>query len=177
MKGVLSWLVRLGSLCRCKRFLSCFGCYSQLGTIYFFLTAHYFTLCGPITQQPGQAVVPDRLSPNMRLWLTLVFSKAEGGGVREESNLNAFATFSNPFYTSPPSFEFFCLFFIVSSQLLFLCLIYSMSIGLLSLVLLLCPPSPPPPGEVCVPSKAAGEGFSAKRSEVVKSNEKSTRAT
>jgi hypothetical protein len=31
-------------------------------------TAHFFTLCVPIAQQPGQAVVPGRLSLNMRLW-------------------------------------------------------------------------------------------------------------
>jgi hypothetical protein len=127
-----------------------------------------------------QSCLPGRLSFNMRLWLTIVFWKAEGGVVREESNLNAFATFSNPFFTSPPSFEFFCFLFIDSSLLLFVCLIYSMSIRLLSLVLLLCPPPllpPSPQGEVCVPRKAAGEGFSAKRCEVVKSNEKSSRAT
>jgi hypothetical protein len=33
----------------------------------FFLTAHFFILCVPVAQQPGQAVVPGRLSLNMCL--------------------------------------------------------------------------------------------------------------
>ncbi len=42
----------------------------------FFLTAHYFNLFIPIAQQPGQAVMPGRLSLNMCLWSqTIVVTK------------------------------------------------------------------------------------------------------
>jgi hypothetical protein len=59
----------LGSSCGCKIFLSCLWCSSQPRTKYFFPTAHFFTLCVHIAQQPRQAVEPGRLSLNMCLWV------------------------------------------------------------------------------------------------------------
>jgi hypothetical protein len=36
-----------------------------VGPVKIFLTAHFFTLMSSITQQPGQSVVPGRLSLDM----------------------------------------------------------------------------------------------------------------
>jgi hypothetical protein len=38
------------------------GCSGQPSTKYFFIKVHYFNICVPIAQQPGQAVVQGRLS-------------------------------------------------------------------------------------------------------------------
>ncbi len=47
---------------RTHGFLSCIGCSIQLSTKYCFLTAQFLTLCVPIPQQAGLAVMPNRLS-------------------------------------------------------------------------------------------------------------------
>ncbi len=88
MKGVLSWLVYWALCAGARDFYPALAAKVSSEQYIFFLTAHYVILCGPISQQPGQAVVPGRLSLNKHLWLTIVFCKAEGGGVREESNLD-----------------------------------------------------------------------------------------
>ncbi len=58
----------LGLSCRYKRFLSCLDAQVSPVQDIFLLPAHFFTLFVPNAQQAGQAVVPGRLSLNMRLW-------------------------------------------------------------------------------------------------------------
>ncbi len=70
MKGkgsFLGWFIGLS--CRYKRLLSFLDCSGHPEPNNFFLTGHYFNLCVPIAQQPGQAVVPGRLSLNVCLRL------------------------------------------------------------------------------------------------------------
>jgi hypothetical protein len=61
------WLVRWAHLCRYNRFLSSLGCSSRASTKYFFPHRTLFQFIFPISQQPEQAVVPGRLSPNVCL--------------------------------------------------------------------------------------------------------------
>jgi hypothetical protein len=63
MKGILSWLIP------CTRRAGTRDYYPALATlvstvqnIFFPSPVHYFTLCDPISQLPGQAVVQGRLS-------------------------------------------------------------------------------------------------------------------
>ncbi len=44
MKGVLPWLIVLGSSCRYKRVLSCLCCSSQLSATYFFSSSYTFSI-------------------------------------------------------------------------------------------------------------------------------------
>jgi hypothetical protein len=61
IKGAPPWLVRWARRAGTKDFYPCLAV----------LTAHYFTLCVPIAQQPEQAAVLSRLSLNVSLHIPL----------------------------------------------------------------------------------------------------------
>jgi hypothetical protein len=69
MKGAPPWLVRWASRAGPRDFYPAVDALVSLVKNTFFLAAHFFSLCVPNAQQPGQAVVTGRLSPNMCLWL------------------------------------------------------------------------------------------------------------
>ncbi len=63
MKGIPSWLVRWARRAGTREFILPWLLRSAAKyKIFFSLTVHYFNLCVPIAQQPGQAVVQGRLS-------------------------------------------------------------------------------------------------------------------
>jgi hypothetical protein len=70
---LVRWARRAGT----TRLLSCLGC-STVGPVQniFSSPVHYFNLCVPIAQQPGQAVAQGRLSLNvcLRLHPTLAYT-------------------------------------------------------------------------------------------------------
>jgi hypothetical protein len=65
MKGVLPCLLRWACHAGTKDFYPALAALVSPVQNTFFLTAHYFTLFIPIAQQPGQEVMPGRLSLNM----------------------------------------------------------------------------------------------------------------
>ncbi len=81
MEGALSWLVRWARRAGTRDFYQTLAALvtGQPSKNDFFLNVHYFMLCVPIAQQPGQAVVQGRLSLNVRLRALL--EAGEGGVV------------------------------------------------------------------------------------------------
>jgi hypothetical protein len=69
MKGVLPWLFRWACRAGPRDFYTALAAPVSLVQNIFFFAAHFFSLCVPNAQQPGQAVVTGRLSLNMCLWL------------------------------------------------------------------------------------------------------------
>ncbi len=68
MTGVLSWFGRWACVPVQEISVLPWLLYCGPSTKYiFFLTIHYFSLCVPIAQQPGQAVVQGRLPRNVCL--------------------------------------------------------------------------------------------------------------
>ncbi len=78
MKGVLPWLDRWSRLAGTGDF--CPALAALLGPVQniFFLAIHYSTSFVHFAQQPGQTVVPRRLSPNLCLWLLAVVMEQIG---------------------------------------------------------------------------------------------------
>ncbi len=66
-KGSFLGLDSLGSSCQNERLYPSLAALVSPVQNIFFLTIHFFNLCVPIAQQPGQAVVQGRLSMNVCL--------------------------------------------------------------------------------------------------------------
>ncbi len=64
MKEVLPWLVRWARRARTREFCPALDALVIQVQNIIFLSVHYFNLCVPMAQQPGQAVVQGRLSLN-----------------------------------------------------------------------------------------------------------------
>ncbi len=71
MIGVLPWLVPWARRVVSRDFYPALAALVSPASPkhFFLLTKYFFTFCIPITQQPGQGVVPVRLSLNKCFWV------------------------------------------------------------------------------------------------------------